>query len=158
MAGYSLRLFMRFEQQVHSQMTTLHTYIFGATPVYRLLFWLLFFLSCGACKPEQTKKDLLIKIGFQTTVFFMTYKYFIICCQHIEEVSATGIEPTDTGVWGQRSTSYTTADCKWWRHYRTIFLSNSDFDFNPLGKWCCNVCRGIFTELYRSSLAILILL
>ena len=28
----------------------------------------------------------------------------------LKTVSGAGIEPTDTGVWGQRSTSYTTAD------------------------------------------------
>ena len=42
----------------------------------------------------------------------MTYKYFLICSQQIEEdnPAALGFEPTDSGVWGQRSTSYTKAD------------------------------------------------
>ena len=35
-------------------------------------------LSYGACKPEQTQKDLLNKVGSGATVFFMTYKYFLI--------------------------------------------------------------------------------
>ena len=43
-----------------------------------------------------------------------TYKYFLICSQQIEEHSLSQeIEPTDTGVWGQRSTSYTTADYRY---------------------------------------------
>ena len=34
-----------------------------------------------------------------------------LCSKEKKTFAAAGIEPTYSGVWGQRSTSYTTADC-----------------------------------------------
>ena len=47
------------------------TYIFGATPVYRVRpsYRNSYCLSCGACKPEQTLKDLLIKVDVKPLCF-----------------------------------------------------------------------------------------
>ena len=64
---------------IKSQFNYIHTYL--ATHPYIELGVAIVFLRCGACKTEQTQKDL------QITVLFMTYKYFLICSQQIEEGS-----------------------------------------------------------------------
>ena len=50
-------------------------------------------------------------------------------------IAALGFEPTDIGVWGQRSASYTTADCVSLytikKNVRSILLKNSSFKMTP---------------------------
>ena len=43
--------------------------IFGATPVLLYTDRAIVFISCGACKPEQTQKDLLIKVDAEPHAF-----------------------------------------------------------------------------------------
>ena len=59
---------------------------FGAAFVYRVRPRYCF-LNNGPCKPEQTYKDLLIKVDSEPLWVLMTYKYFLSCSQQIEEDS-----------------------------------------------------------------------
>ena len=64
-------------------------------------------LSCRAREPEQSQKDLQIIVDSELASFFMTYKYILTV---VSKLRKTFYRRTNTGMRGQRSSSYTTAN------------------------------------------------